>query len=133
MEVWYTGPLSFARTDRIPPGKFLAEVARNLPNSAGVRVSAVPPKSAKRVLIFGSASAALISLLSLSMISSGVFIGAPTPSRRGVKRVRGINSAARRVAIWRAAVLFCVGQDLEGFGNLPGLPGLELHQLASRV
>ena len=39
----------------------------------------MPPRSASRAFILGSARAALISLLSLSMISAGVFLGAPTP------------------------------------------------------
>ena len=38
-----------------------------------------PPRSASRAFILGSARAALISLLSLSTISAGVFFGAPTP------------------------------------------------------
>jgi hypothetical protein len=41
--------------------------------------STVPPKSASRAFILGSARPALISLLSLSTISAGVFLGAPTP------------------------------------------------------
>ena len=41
----------------------------------------MPPRSASRALILGSARAALISLLSLSMISAGVFLGAPTPNQ----------------------------------------------------
>src|SRR5262245_41469696 len=36
---------------------------------------------ASRVFSLGSARAALISLLSLSMISEGVFLGAPTPNQ----------------------------------------------------
>jgi hypothetical protein len=51
----------------------------SLPNWAGDPGSGVPPRSARRALILGSAIAALISLLSLSMISTGVFLGAPTP------------------------------------------------------
>ena len=39
-------------------------------------------QSASRALILGSAKPALISLLSLSMISAGVFLGAPTPYQR---------------------------------------------------
>src|SRR6266852_4401814 len=53
--------------------------AMNLPNSAGVIGSGVPPKSARRALSVGSVSTALIALLSLSMTSAGVFLGAPTP------------------------------------------------------
>src|SRR5262249_17763848 len=51
----------------------------SLPNWAGDPCSGVPPRSARRALILGSASAALTSLLSLSTISAGVFLGAPIP------------------------------------------------------
>src|SRR6476469_3438361 len=54
--------------------------AMSFPKSAGEPASNVPPRSASRALILGSASPALISLLSLSMISMGVFLGAPTPN-----------------------------------------------------
>jgi hypothetical protein len=40
----------------------------------------VLPRSANRGFITGLASAALISLLSLSMMSAGVFFGTPTPN-----------------------------------------------------
>ncbi len=50
-----------------------------LAKSAGEPGNAVPPMSANRALIFGSASPALISLLSRSIISAGVFLGAPMP------------------------------------------------------
>src|SRR3984893_19258263 len=53
--------------------------AMSLPKSAGEPASAVPPKSARCALILGSARAALISLLSLSMISAGVFLGTARP------------------------------------------------------
>src|SRR4029077_21270278 len=51
----------------------------SLPNWAGDPGSGVPPRSARRALILGSASAALTSLLSLSTMSVGVFLGTPTP------------------------------------------------------
>src|SRR6516164_4654946 len=51
----------------------------SLLKSAGESASASPPRLASRVLYFGSARLALISLLSLSMISAGVAFGAPTP------------------------------------------------------
>src|SRR5262249_28642822 len=51
----------------------------SLPKSLGEPVSAVPSRSASRAFILGSATPASISLLSLSMISTGVFLGAPTP------------------------------------------------------
>src|SRR5262249_8504635 len=58
---------------------FSVSSSMSLPKSAGELASAVAPKSESFVLILGSTSAALISLLSLSMISTGVFLGAPTP------------------------------------------------------
>ena len=58
---------------------FSVSSAMSFPKSAGEPPSTVPPKSASRALIFGSARAALISLLSLSTISAGVFPGAPMP------------------------------------------------------
>src|SRR6516225_3562294 len=58
---------------------FSVSAAMNLPKSAGAPASAVPPRSASRAFNLGSASAALISLLSMSMISTGVFFGMPTP------------------------------------------------------
>src|SRR5262245_14357594 len=51
----------------------------NVRNSAGEPASTVPPRSAIRAFILGSVRAALISSLSLLMISTGVFLGAPTP------------------------------------------------------
>src|SRR5258707_9332946 len=58
---------------------FSVSSAINLPKSAGESASTWPPRSASRALILGSASATLISLLSLSMTSAGVPVGAPTP------------------------------------------------------
>src|SRR5262249_5116761 len=59
---------------RITLPHFSVSAAMNLPKSAGEPVSAVPPRSASLALILGSASAVLISLLSLSMISAGVVL-----------------------------------------------------------
>src|SRR6516162_113143 len=66
---------------RITLAHFSVSSARSLPNSAGLSANGVPPRSAKRALILGSARAAAISLLSLSTIAGGVFLGAPTPSQ----------------------------------------------------
>src|SRR5499426_1987620 len=60
---------------------FSVSSAMSLPNSPGESASTSPPRSASRVFSLGSARAALISLLSLSMISEGVFPGAPTPNQ----------------------------------------------------
>ena len=64
---------------RITLPHFSVSSAMSLPKSAGEPASTVPPRSASRALILGSARPALISLLSLSTISAGVFLGAPTP------------------------------------------------------
>src|ERR1700730_8867269 len=58
---------------------FPVSSAMSLPNAAGEPASASPPMSANRDFIMGSVRAALISLLSLSTISAGVFLGAPMP------------------------------------------------------
>src|SRR5262245_23458243 len=60
---------------------FSVSSAMNSVKSAGVIGIGVPPRSASRAFIFGSVSASLISLFSLSMISVGVFLGAPTPNQ----------------------------------------------------
>src|SRR5262249_52379965 len=52
---------------------FSVSSAMSLPKSAGETTSGVTPKTASRAFILGSARPALISLLSLSMISAGVF------------------------------------------------------------
>src|SRR5262245_30754730 len=59
---------------------FSVSSAMSLPKSAGEPTSTVPPRSASRAFNVGSARPALVSLLSLSMISSGVFFGAPRPN-----------------------------------------------------
>src|SRR5262245_24224405 len=64
---------------RITLRHFSVSAAMNFPNSLGELGNMVAPSSAIRVLILGSASAALISLLSLSIISAGVSFGTPTP------------------------------------------------------
>src|SRR5262245_1252385 len=58
---------------------FSVSSAMKAPNSAGAPVSIIPPSSLSLGLSLGSVRPALISLLSLSMISAGVFFGAPTP------------------------------------------------------
>src|SRR5262245_41656366 len=64
---------------RITLPHFSVSSAMSLPKSAGESASTSPPRSASRAFILGSASAALISLLSLSTISVAVFLGAPRP------------------------------------------------------
>jgi hypothetical protein len=55
-------------------------LAMNLPKSAGEPVITTAPKLASCALSFGSASAALVSWLSLLRISAGVCAGAPMPA-----------------------------------------------------
>src|SRR5439155_7566346 len=64
---------------RITLPHFSVSAAMSVAKSAVEPESTEPLRSVNRALILGSASAALISLLSLSMISAGVFLGAPTP------------------------------------------------------
>src|SRR5215468_5472933 len=60
---------------------FSVSSAMSWPNSAGEPGITVLPTSASCALILGSAMATLISLLSLTTISGGVFFGAPTPKK----------------------------------------------------
>jgi hypothetical protein len=69
--------LMFAARITLP--HFSVSSVMSLPKSAGESASTAPPRSASRAFILGSARAALISLLSLSITSTGVFLGAPMP------------------------------------------------------
>src|SRR5215831_9261834 len=60
---------------------FSVSSTMSLPKSLGEPLSAMPPRSVSRAFILGSATPALVSLLSLSMISTSVFLGAPTPNQ----------------------------------------------------
>src|SRR5262245_19944626 len=64
---------------RITLPHFSVSSTMRLLKSAGEPDITLPPSSASRVLIVGSASTALIALLSFSTISAGVFLEAPTP------------------------------------------------------
>jgi WD40 repeat protein len=64
---------------RITLPHFSVSWAMSIPKLADDPASVVAPNSAKRALIFGSARPALIALLSFSMTSIGVFLGAHTP------------------------------------------------------
>ena len=59
---------------------FSASATMNLPKSADEPASGSLPRSANRALIAGSATTALISLLSLLTTSLGVPMGAPMPN-----------------------------------------------------
>src|SRR5215510_11887951 len=65
---------------RITLAHFSVSSAMSFPKSADEPAITVPPRSASRAFIFGSVRAALISVLSLPMISAGVFFGAPMPA-----------------------------------------------------
>jgi len=58
---------------------FAVSSATNFPNSAGVVDIGVTPMPTRLACILGSATTALISLLSFSMISVDVLLGAPMP------------------------------------------------------
>src|SRR5215831_15096761 len=64
---------------RITFPHFSVSCAMNWLNSAGVIGIGKPPRSARRALVFGSARAPLTCLLSVWMISAGVFFGAAIP------------------------------------------------------
>src|SRR5262245_20700252 len=74
-------PSGFAPENLITLAHFSVSSAMSLPKSAGEPANTVPPRSAIRALIRGSVRATLICLLSLSMISVGVFLGAATPNQ----------------------------------------------------
>jgi hypothetical protein len=74
--VTYSGLMLAAR---ITLPHFSISLAMNAPKSAGEPPKTAPPRSAIRALNLGLASAALISLLSLSTMSAGVPLGAPMP------------------------------------------------------
>src|SRR5262245_1987660 len=64
---------------RITLPHFSISPATKVLNLSGVFATAVAPKSAKRALMSEFANPAFVSLLSLSTISIGVFLGTPTP------------------------------------------------------
>src|SRR5215831_948777 len=79
--LWNVGPdhsgLMFANL--ITLAHFSVSSTMSLPNSTGVIDTGVQASSAKRAFNDASARAALISLSSFSMMSVGMFFGAPTP------------------------------------------------------
>jgi hypothetical protein len=60
---------------------FSVSSAMNFPNSLGEPPNTVAPRFANCAFSFGSARPALMSLLSLSMMSAVVFLGAPAPNQ----------------------------------------------------
>src|SRR3954468_24596631 len=73
------GHYSFMLASRITLPHFLVSSAMCLPNSAGELGNTELLNSASRAFVWGSARIALVSLLSLSMISGDVFLGAAMP------------------------------------------------------
>src|SRR5262245_30827828 len=65
--------------DSISFPRVLVSSAISLPNRSGDPGRGVPPRSARRAFILGSATAALTSLLSWSAISAAVALGTPRP------------------------------------------------------
>src|ERR1700730_10370360 len=84
MEYWYGLPdhSGFMPANWTTLPHFSVSSEMSLPKSAGEPPSTVPPRSASRALILGSARAALISLFSLSTIWTGVLLGAPNPPQK---------------------------------------------------
>src|SRR6516165_1377429 len=83
-ELWNIPPLCRHHTGLMPANlitlpHFSVSFPMNLPKSAGELANTVYPMSASRLFILGSVRPSLISLLSLSTISTGVSLGAPTP------------------------------------------------------
>src|SRR5262249_25957651 len=72
--------LMFAARTTLP--HFSVSSAISLPKSAGEPASGLPPRSASRALILWSTRPALISMLSFSMTSMGVFFGGSKPNQR---------------------------------------------------
>jgi hypothetical protein len=64
---------------RITLAHFSVSSAMSRPKSAGEPASVMPPKSASRAFILGSARVVLISVLSFPTIAAGVFLGTPMP------------------------------------------------------
>ena len=100
---------------RITFAHFSVSSRMSLPKSAGEPGSTVPPRSANRALTLGSASAALISALSFSMIAGGVSLGATSPThwlasksgnelgeRRNVRQRLGARRGGHRQCAQRA-------------------------------
>src|SRR5205807_2573184 len=75
----YPGQSGLMPADLITLAHLSVSSAMSLPKSTGEPGRTVPPRSASRAFRLGSARAAFIPALSLSMISTGVFAGAPTP------------------------------------------------------
>ena len=103
--------LDVVRTDDLAP--LLGFVGNQLTEIGGRTGNTVLPKSASRAMILGSASAALISLLSLSMMSAGVPRGAnAAPEARlvagqGFIDSRDIGEQIQRVAVALRARAAC--------------------------
>src|SRR5712671_397177 len=83
---------ALAPENLITAAHFAVSLRTSLAKSEVDPGSVVAPRSANLASSLGSAKAALISKLSLSMIVVGVFLGAPTPNQALVSKP-GTNSA----------------------------------------
>src|SRR5215813_5357147 len=117
----------FAPENLITLPHFSVSSAISLPKSAGESASTSPPRSTMRAFIRGSARAALISLLSLSITSTGVFLGAPMPYHKLASKpgknsatVGMSGSASERVAVVSdsarslPALMYSIEEDRSG-------------------
>src|SRR5262249_30210978 len=76
---WFLAQSALTSTNLTTLAHFSVSSAMNLPKSTGEPASAMPPSSARRAFNLGSTRPALMSLLSFSTGSAGVFLGTPTP------------------------------------------------------
>src|SRR5262249_8241542 len=95
---------------------FSVSSTMSLPKSLGEPVSAMPPRSANRAFILESATPASISLLSLSIISTGVFPGASgaahprqvvTPQMGYAFLFDAKQLRPRLIGLWASTPAFC--------------------------
>src|SRR5262245_45799311 len=82
IRLWIHGTCGYSGlmlAERITLAHFSISSAMNLPNSAGELANTVAPRSASRALTLGLAITTFVSVLSLSMMLAGVFLGATSP------------------------------------------------------
>src|SRR5262249_18102891 len=117
-------------------GPLLVSAAMRFPYSLDDSASTSPPSSAKRALIVGSARAALISRLSVSMISARVFFGAPIPARalvsKPVTRSPSVGTSGSMLATCDIESLTSVREHLGNVG-LNRRKAIEIFPTAQRI
>ena len=119
-------------------GPFLGLLDDELSRSAGELTNTVAPNSAVRAAILGSASPALISMLSLSMMLTGMFLGAPIATHALASKpgwnspsVRISGTAGDRVAVVTARVAHQLSDQLTLSEWIP--PPLMIRALGSAL